>query len=131
MSVYVFIPYTHPHTCRHTLHTYIHTHIHIWQADVVKLVNSVATIVYMYVCVCVYSIHTPTHMYTYTKSYIHTYIHTYIHIWQADVVKLVNSVATIVHRVVTENHGAPNKNIGDAFLVCVCVCMYVCICMYV
>ena len=36
---------------------------------------------------------------------------------QADVVKLVNNVGSIVHDVTIENHGAPNKNIGDAFLV--------------
>jgi len=35
---------------------------------------------------------------------------------QADVVKLVNNVGSIVHDVTIENHGAPNKNIGDAFL---------------
>jgi class 3 adenylate cyclase len=36
---------------------------------------------------------------------------------QGDVVKLVNEVAAIVHGAVIENLGAPNKNIGDAFLV--------------
>lgn len=35
---------------------------------------------------------------------------------QGDVVKLVNRVAEIVHEAVIDNHGAPNKNIGDAFL---------------
>ncbi|EKX47908.1 hypothetical protein GUITHDRAFT_69232 [Guillardia theta CCMP2712] len=35
---------------------------------------------------------------------------------QADVVKVVNNVGRIVHGNVTRNHGAPNKNIGDAFL---------------
>jgi class 3 adenylate cyclase len=35
---------------------------------------------------------------------------------QAEVVKLVNNVGSIVHDVTIENHGAPNKNIGDAFL---------------
>ena len=34
-----------------------------------------------------------------------------------DVVKLVNEVASIVHESVVNNLGAPNKNIGDAFLV--------------
>ena len=33
-----------------------------------------------------------------------------------DVVKLVNNVGRIVHEATVENHGAPNKNIGDAFL---------------
>jgi len=36
---------------------------------------------------------------------------------QVDVVKLVNGVASIVHESVVNNLGAPNKNIGDAFLV--------------
>ena len=36
---------------------------------------------------------------------------------QADVVKVVNNVGRIIHGNVTKNHGAPNKNIGDAFLV--------------
>ena len=36
---------------------------------------------------------------------------------QVDVVKLVNEVASIVHESVVSNLGAPNKNIGDAFLV--------------
>jgi len=35
---------------------------------------------------------------------------------QADVTKVVNSVAVYVHESVVDNHGAPNKNIGDAFL---------------
>uniref|UniRef100_A0A7S0MJC3 Guanylate cyclase domain-containing protein n=1 Tax=Cryptomonas curvata TaxID=233186 RepID=A0A7S0MJC3_9CRYP len=35
---------------------------------------------------------------------------------QVDVVKLVNGVASIVHESVVNNLGAPNKNIGDAFL---------------
>ena len=30
---------------------------------------------------------------------------------------MVNDVATVVHEAVCLNHGAPNKNIGDAFLV--------------
>ena len=32
-------------------------------------------------------------------------------------VKLVNEVASIVHESVVKNLGAPNNNIGDAFLV--------------
>jgi hypothetical protein len=36
---------------------------------------------------------------------------------QEDVVTLVNRVAAIVHGAVVNNFGAPNKNIGDAFLV--------------
>lgn len=36
---------------------------------------------------------------------------------QADVVKVVNSIAHHVHTAVTDNYGSPNKNIGDAFLV--------------
>mmetsp|Transcript_59005 Transcript_59005/g.86516 ORF Transcript_59005/g.86516 Transcript_59005/m.86516 type:complete len:735 (+) Transcript_59005:110-2314(+) len=36
---------------------------------------------------------------------------------QEDVMLYVNIVADIVHRAVKENEGAPNKNIGDAFLV--------------
>jgi hypothetical protein len=62
------------------------------------------------------------------------------------VVKLVNTVAKIVHEACIDNYGAPNKNIGDAFLVimyvhvCLCgrgvrvyaymhhnVCMYICV----
>mmetsp|Transcript_56385 Transcript_56385/g.115350 ORF Transcript_56385/g.115350 Transcript_56385/m.115350 type:complete len:901 (+) Transcript_56385:199-2901(+) len=35
---------------------------------------------------------------------------------QGDVVKIVNGIASIVHAGVCENYGAPNKNIGDAFL---------------
>ncbi|EKX34735.1 hypothetical protein GUITHDRAFT_90376 [Guillardia theta CCMP2712] len=35
---------------------------------------------------------------------------------QADVVKLVNSVARLLHDCVIRSHGDPNKNIGDAFL---------------
>eukprot|EP00960_Hanusia_phi_P030562 748710-Hanusia_phi.AAC.3 len=35
---------------------------------------------------------------------------------QADVVKLVNSVARLLHGCVIRSHGDPNKNIGDAFL---------------
>eukprot|EP00283_Hemiselmis_rufescens_P004835 CAMPEP_0173429376 /NCGR_PEP_ID=MMETSP1357-20121228/8099_1 /TAXON_ID=77926 /ORGANISM="Hemiselmis rufescens, Strain PCC563" /LENGTH=386 /DNA_ID=CAMNT_0014393549 /DNA_START=126 /DNA_END=1286 /DNA_ORIENTATION=+ len=35
---------------------------------------------------------------------------------QGEVVKLVNTVAEIVHEAVVDNHGFPNKNIGDAFL---------------
>jgi len=35
---------------------------------------------------------------------------------QADVGKLVNCIATVVHEGVAAHHGAPNKNIGDAFL---------------
>jgi len=35
---------------------------------------------------------------------------------QADVVKVVNGIAEHVHNAVYENFGAPNKNIGDAFL---------------
>mmetsp|Transcript_10302 Transcript_10302/g.16085 ORF Transcript_10302/g.16085 Transcript_10302/m.16085 type:complete len:327 (-) Transcript_10302:137-1117(-) len=35
---------------------------------------------------------------------------------QADVVKVVNDVAVLVHNAICENYGAPNKNIGDAFL---------------
>ena len=38
-------------------------------------------------------------------------------IMQADVVKLVNKIAHRVHSAALENFGAPNKNIGDAFLV--------------
>ena len=57
--------------------------------------------------------------------------------------KLVNEVAAIVHGAVIDNLGAPNKNIGDAFLVCVracmracvracmCVCACVCVCVFV
>eukprot|EP00960_Hanusia_phi_P051681 760947-Hanusia_phi.AAC.6 len=37
-------------------------------------------------------------------------------IMQADVVKLVNRIAHRVHSAALENFGAPNKNIGDAFL---------------
>ncbi|EKX46915.1 hypothetical protein GUITHDRAFT_86562 [Guillardia theta CCMP2712] len=37
-------------------------------------------------------------------------------IMQADVVKLVNKIAHRVHSAALENFGAPNKNIGDAFL---------------
>jgi len=37
-------------------------------------------------------------------------------ILQGDVVKLVNGVAAYVHTAVKDNFGAPNKNIGDAFL---------------
>ncbi len=40
-----------------------------------------------------------------------------IQVLQVDVVKLVNEVASIVHESVVKNLGAPNKNIGDAFLV--------------
>ncbi len=36
---------------------------------------------------------------------------------QGDVVKLVNGIAAYVHTAVKDNYGAPNKNIGDAFLV--------------
>ena len=36
---------------------------------------------------------------------------------QEDVMLYVNIVADIVHRAVKDNAGAPNKNIGDAFLV--------------
>lgn len=35
---------------------------------------------------------------------------------QGDVVQLVNGVAKHVHQAVVDNHGAANKNIGDAFL---------------
>jgi hypothetical protein len=35
---------------------------------------------------------------------------------QADIVKLVNGVARHIHTCTIENFGAPNKNIGDAFL---------------
>ncbi|EKX53110.1 hypothetical protein GUITHDRAFT_50110, partial [Guillardia theta CCMP2712] len=35
---------------------------------------------------------------------------------QADVVQVVNGVGKIVHDSVNKCHGAPNKNIGDAFL---------------
>jgi len=35
---------------------------------------------------------------------------------QGDVVKLVNEVASHIHGSVVDNFGAPNKNIGDAFL---------------
>eukprot|EP00282_Hemiselmis_andersenii_P020288 CAMPEP_0172039918 /NCGR_PEP_ID=MMETSP1041-20130122/24197_1 /TAXON_ID=464988 /ORGANISM="Hemiselmis andersenii, Strain CCMP439" /LENGTH=185 /DNA_ID=CAMNT_0012697733 /DNA_START=18 /DNA_END=575 /DNA_ORIENTATION=+ len=35
---------------------------------------------------------------------------------QEDVVRLVNNVGQIVHDAVVANTGAPNKNIGDAFL---------------
>ena len=35
---------------------------------------------------------------------------------RADIVKLVNSVARHVHMCTSESYGAPNKNIGDAFL---------------
>ena len=34
-----------------------------------------------------------------------------------ETVLLVNRVAHIVHSAVVDNFGAPNKNIGDAFLV--------------
>ena len=34
----------------------------------------------------------------------------------ADIVRLVNAVAVHVHTSAAENHGAANKNIGDAFL---------------
>lgn len=37
-------------------------------------------------------------------------------ILQGDVVKIVNGIADIVHAAVVDNFGAPNKNIGDAFL---------------
>uniref|UniRef100_A0A7S0VFA6 Guanylate cyclase domain-containing protein n=1 Tax=Hemiselmis tepida TaxID=464990 RepID=A0A7S0VFA6_9CRYP len=37
-------------------------------------------------------------------------------ILQADVVRVVNSVAKIIHRSVKDNSGAPNKNMGDTFL---------------
>ncbi len=57
---------------------------------------------------------------------------------QADVVRVVNIVAHHVHTAVCQNHGAPNKNIGDAFLVrnkmfvnrhaCTCECMHACTC---
>jgi len=41
-----------------------------------------------------------------------------IHIYaeQEDVMVFVNTIADIVHRAVKENEGAPNKNIGEAFL---------------
>jgi class 3 adenylate cyclase len=35
---------------------------------------------------------------------------------RADIVKLVNGVARHVHMCTKDSHGAPNKNIGDAFL---------------
>jgi len=35
---------------------------------------------------------------------------------QEDVMVFVNTIADIVHRAVKENEGAPNKNIGEAFL---------------
>ena len=35
---------------------------------------------------------------------------------RADIVRLVNAVAVHVHTSAAENHGAANKNIGDAFL---------------
>ena len=41
----------------------------------------------------------------------------FFQVLQVDVVKLVNDVASIVHESVVKNLGAPNKNIGDAFLV--------------
>ena len=35
---------------------------------------------------------------------------------RADIVQLVNAVAKHVHACTADNFGAPNKNIGDAFL---------------
>jgi class 3 adenylate cyclase len=37
-------------------------------------------------------------------------------ILQEDVMKFVNEIGEIVHSVVDSYSGAPNKNIGDAFL---------------
>jgi len=42
---------------------------------------------------------------------------THIYAEQEDVMVFVNTIADIVHRAVKENEGAPNKNIGEAFLV--------------
>merc|ERR1719487_1071055 len=41
---------------------------------------------------------------------------TIIEVLQAKVMTFVNQVAEIVHGVVSEFHGAPNKNNGDTFL---------------
>ncbi len=35
---------------------------------------------------------------------------------QEDVMVFVNSIACIIHRAVQSNHGRPNKNIGESFL---------------
>jgi hypothetical protein len=35
---------------------------------------------------------------------------------QEDIMVFVNTIADIVHRAVKENEGAPNKNIGESFL---------------
>ena len=37
-------------------------------------------------------------------------------ILQADVVRVVNNVARHIHQSIKDNHGAPNKNMGDTFL---------------
>ena len=65
--------------------------------------------------------------------FTHVHIHARTQVLRADIVKLVNSVAKHVHACTIDNYGAPNKNIGDAFLLvwkpkgdmglCISLCM--------
>ena len=51
-----------------------------------------------------------------TKAYSHAATK-HAQVLQQEVVKVVNTIADHTHRAVIDNYGAPNKNIGDAFLV--------------